>query len=138
MSSRAPAPASPPPAARRVAFTTPWFGPEEEERLRAALHARVAGDGPFGRKVEQRLAERLGVRRVLLTTSCTHALELALLALGIGPGDEVICPSFTFVSTANAVLRVGARPVRADARADRLRLDPAQVRPRLSPRALQL
>jgi dTDP-4-amino-4,6-dideoxygalactose transaminase len=60
--------------------------------------------------VEARLAEQLGVPRVLLTTSCTHAMELALLALGIGPGDEVVCPSFTFVSTANAVLRVGARP----------------------------
>ena len=56
----------------------------------------------------------LGGTRVLLTTSCTHALELALLALGIGPGHEVICPSFTFVSTANAILRVGARPVFAD------------------------
>ena len=61
-----------------------------------------------------RLAELLGAHRVLLTTSCTHAMELALLALGIGPGHEVICPSFTFVSTANAVLRVGARPVFAD------------------------
>src|SRR5262245_34474010 len=138
MSSRAPAPASPPPAARRVAFTTPWFGPEEEERLRAALHARVAGDGPFGRKVEQRLAERLGVRRVLLTTSCTHALELALLALGIGPGDEVICPSFTFVSTANAVLRVGARPVFAEIASDTLGLDPADVARRIGPRTAAL
>jgi dTDP-4-amino-4,6-dideoxygalactose transaminase len=76
----------------------------------------------------------LGVPRVLLTTSCTHALELALLALGIGPGHEVICPSFTFVSTANAVLRVGAQPVLADIEETSLGLDPAQAESRVSPR----
>lgn len=65
--------------------------------------------------------------RVLLTTSCTHALELALLALGVGPGHEVVCPSFTFVSTANAVLRVGARPVLADIDAATLGLDPERA-----------
>jgi dTDP-4-amino-4,6-dideoxygalactose transaminase len=76
----------------------------------------------------------LGVPRVLLTTSCTHALELALLALGIGPGDEVVCPAFTFVSTANAVLRVGARPVFADIEERTLGLDAADVERRLTPR----
>jgi dTDP-4-amino-4,6-dideoxygalactose transaminase len=84
--------------------------------------------------VEARLAERLGVARVLLTTSCTHALELALLALGVGPSQEVICPSFTFVSTANAILRVGARPVFADIEDRTLGLDPAEVEARLTPR----
>jgi dTDP-4-amino-4,6-dideoxygalactose transaminase len=78
------------------------------------------------------------VRRVLLTTSCTHALELALLALGIGQGQEVICPSFTFVSTANAVLRVGARPVFADIEERFLGLDPADVERRLTPRTAAL
>ena len=82
--------------------------------MREALAGQTSGDGPIGRRVEARLAELLGASRVLLTTSGTHALELALLALGIGPGQEVICPSFTFVSSANAVLRVGARPVFAD------------------------
>jgi dTDP-4-amino-4,6-dideoxygalactose transaminase len=76
--------------------------------------------------------------RVLLTTSCTHALELALLALGVGPGDEVLCPSFTFVSTANAALRVGARPVFADIEEETLGLDLADVERRLTPRTTVL
>ena len=88
--------------------------------------------------MEGRLAESLGVGRVLLTTSCTHALELALLALGIGPGDEVLVPSFTFVSTANAVLRVGARPVFADIEEPTLGLDPSDAEKRLTPRTRAL
>jgi dTDP-4-amino-4,6-dideoxygalactose transaminase len=88
--------------------------------------------------VEAQLAEKLGVRRVLLTTSCTHALELALLALGIGPGQDVLCPSFTFVSTANAILRVGARPVFADIEPATLGLDVADVERRLTPRTTAL
>jgi dTDP-4-amino-4,6-dideoxygalactose transaminase len=96
-----------------------------------ALGQRVSGDGPFGRRVEGRLAALLGTR-VLLTTSCTHALELALLALGIGPGQDVICPSFTFVSTANAVLRVGARPVFADIDEDTIGLSAKDTEARLT------
>lgn len=121
-------------AGKAIALTATWFGEEEVERLRAALAGRVAGDGPFGRAVERRLEAMLGAPRVLLTTSCTHALELALLALGVGPGQEVICPSFTFASTANAALRVGARPVFADIEETTLGLDPASVRGRLTPR----
>jgi dTDP-4-amino-4,6-dideoxygalactose transaminase len=77
--------------------------------------------------VEARLARLLGVPRVLLTTSCTHALELALETVGVGPGDEVVCPSFTFVSTANAILRAGARPVFADIEERTLGLDAANL-----------
>ena len=88
--------------------------------------------------MEARLAALLGVPRVLLTTSCTHALELALLALGVGPGQEVICPSFTFVSTANAILRVGAAPVLADIEESSLGLDPADAERRLSTRTAAL
>src|SRR5687767_5375906 len=80
----------------------------------------------------------LAGHRVLLTTSCTHALELALMALGIGPGDEVICPSFTFVSTANAILRVGARPVFADIDDTTLGLDCADVAKRITPETAAL
>jgi dTDP-4-amino-4,6-dideoxygalactose transaminase len=117
-----------------VAFSAPWFDATEEKRVLEALGGRIAGDGPFCRRVEERLARLLGARRVLLTTSCTHALELALLALGIGRGQEVICPSFTFVSTANAILRVGARPVFADIEDRTLGLDPGDLERRLSPR----
>jgi dTDP-4-amino-4,6-dideoxygalactose transaminase len=119
---------------RTVAYHVPWFDERELDAVRLALEGRVAGDGPFGRRVEQRLASTLDAERVLLTTSCTHAMELALLALGVGPGQEVVCPSFTFVSTANAVLRVGARPVFADIEDQTLGLDPADVERRISPR----
>jgi len=117
-----------------LSLSATWFDESELERVRQALAGRTAGDGPFCRRVEARLAEQLGVPRVLLTTSCTHALELALLALGIGPGQEVVCPSFTFVSTANAVLRVGAVPVLADIEETGLGLDPADTERRITPR----
>ncbi len=121
-----------------IPLTRPWFDEAERVRLLQALAGRVAGDGPFGRRVEQLLAERTGARRALLTTSCTHALELALLALGVGAGDEVIVPSFTFVSTANAVLRVGAQPVLADIEPVTLGLDPRDAEKRLSSRTRAL
>jgi dTDP-4-amino-4,6-dideoxygalactose transaminase len=126
------------PPADPIAFSRPWFDEREEAAVRAALSGHVSGDGPIGRRVEARLAAHLGATRVLLTTSGTHALELALLALGVGPGQEVICPSFTFVSSANAVLRVGARPVFADIEDRTLGLDPADVEPRVTPRTVAL
>ena len=121
-----------------VRFSHPWFDEREEKAVREALCGHVSGDGPIGRRVEARLAEQLGAHRALLTTSGTHALELALLALGIGPGQEVVCPSFTFVSSANAVLRVGARPVFADIEDRTLGLDPADVERRITPRTVAL
>jgi dTDP-4-amino-4,6-dideoxygalactose transaminase len=123
---------------RPIPLSAPWFDDREAKRIEEALAGRVAGDGPFCAKVEARLAEMLGVPRVLLTTSCTHALELALMTLGVGPGEEVICPSFTFVSTANAILRVGARPVFADIEEKTLGLDPAEVERRLTERTTVL
>jgi dTDP-4-amino-4,6-dideoxygalactose transaminase len=114
--------------------TKPWYGPLEAAQVAEALKGKTSGDGPYARSAERRLQDMLGVRRVLLTTSCTHALELGLLALGIGRGDEVVCPSFTFVSTANAVLRVGATPVLADIEETTLGLDVADLERRLTPR----
>ena len=114
-----------------IPLSASFFGDEEFSRLREALAGRTAGDGPFCSRVETRLAALLGVPRVLLTTSCTHALELALMALGVGPGQEVICPSFTFVSTANAALRVGAKPVFAEIDEETLGLDPSDVERRI-------
>lgn len=88
---------------------------------------KLAGDGEFTRRCEALLARELGVTRVLLTTSCTHALELAALLLDVGAGDDVVMPSFTFVSTANAFALRGARPVFVDIREDTLNLDEARL-----------
>src|SRR5512145_1656459 len=121
-----------------VALSVPWTGELERSKVVEALGRRLSGDGPFCRKVEERLEALLGVKRVLLTTSCTHPLALPLLALRIGPGQEVICPSFTFVSTANAILRVGARPVFADIEERTLGLDAQDVERRITPRTAAL
>ena len=83
----------------------------------------VSGNGRFTKLCHTLLEEVLGAPKILLTTSCTHALEMAALLLDIRPGDEVIVPSFTFVSTANAFVMRGARPVFVDIRPDTLNLD---------------
>jgi dTDP-4-amino-4,6-dideoxygalactose transaminase len=107
-----------------IAFNKPPFvGPELEYMKDAFARNHVSGDGHYGRRAEKILEEALGAKRVLLTTSCTHALEMSALLLDVGPGDEVIVPSFTFVSTVNAFVLRGATPVFADIRPDTLNLD---------------
>jgi dTDP-4-amino-4,6-dideoxygalactose transaminase len=88
---------------------------------------QIAGDQTYSRKCQKFLRDVTGSRSALVTTSCTHALEMAAILLGIGPGDEVIVPSFTFVSTANAFALHGARPVFADVRPDTLNLDETKL-----------
>ena len=95
-----------------------------QDALRSDVHS---GDGPFTQKCHAWLAQHLQAKRALLTTSCTHALEMTALLLELGPGDEVILPSFTFVSTANAYVLRGAKPVFADIREDTLNLDERQI-----------
>jgi dTDP-4-amino-4,6-dideoxygalactose transaminase len=95
---------------------------------------QIAGDQGYSRKCQALLEEVLGAPKVLLTTSCTHGLELAALLLEIGPGDEVIVPSFTFVSTANAFVLRGAHIRFADIRPDTLNLDENQIEPLISSR----
>ncbi|HVC98367.1 MAG TPA: dTDP-4-amino-4,6-dideoxygalactose transaminase, partial [Pirellulales bacterium] len=80
------------------------------------------------------LEERFGIHKVLMTPSCTAALEMAAMLCGLGPGDEVIMPSFTFVSTANAVVRLGAKPVFVDIRPDTLNIDDALIEDAITPR----
>jgi dTDP-4-amino-4,6-dideoxygalactose transaminase len=94
----------------------------------------ISGDGAYTRRCETLLGEALGVVRVVLTTSCTHALEMAALLLDIAPGDEVIVPSFTFVSTANAFALRGARPIFIDIRPDTLNLDESLLEKLITPR----
>lgn len=89
----------------------------------AMRQGHLCGNGRFTQKCEAMLQEMIGSRMALLTTSCTDALEMAAILLNIEPGDEVIVPSFTFVSTVNAFVLRGARPVFADIRLDTLNLD---------------
>jgi dTDP-4-amino-4,6-dideoxygalactose transaminase len=109
-------------------------GPEPEYLLQAVANGHLAGDGPFTGRCHALLQEALGVPRVLLTTSCTHALEMAALLLDVGPEHEVIVPSFTFVSTANAFALRGARLVFADIRPDTLNIDEQQLERLITPR----
>ena len=119
----------------RIPFNRPFLAGRELEYVRDAIASgQISAGGRFTARCEALLEEALPARRALLTTSCTHALELAALLLGVAPGDEVIVPSFTFVSTANAFVSHGARPVFVDVRRDTLNLDERLVEARLGPR----
>lgn len=122
-----PAPALAPIAAEIPFNRIAILGREMEYVTEAIRSGRCAGDGPFTHKCEHLLEELLGVSAVLLTTSCTHALEMAAILLEIQPGDEVIVPSYTFVSSINAFVLRGARPVFADVRPDTLNLDESKL-----------
>ncbi|MET7461364.1 dTDP-4-amino-4,6-dideoxygalactose transaminase [Nonomuraea sp. NPDC005501] len=111
-------------AVRTVPFSLPYVSERELDYVAEAVrNGRTSGDGPFTRRAAGLLAELTGARQALLTTSCTHALEMSALLLGLRPGDEVIVPSFTFMSTANAYALRGAVPVFADCRPDTLNID---------------
>lgn len=117
-----------------IPFNRPSFGPRETAHLQSAVEERhFSGDGAFTRRCNELLERSLGVSKALLTTSCTHALEMAALLLEIEPGDEVVVPSFTFVSTANAFALRGARPVFVDVRPDTLNLDERLLEGVISP-----
>jgi dTDP-4-amino-4,6-dideoxygalactose transaminase len=114
------------PASRfpRIDFNQPELTGKELIYIAQALeNAHISGDGRFTKLCQKLLEEELGVPRIFLTTSCTHALELAALLLDIQTGDEVIVPAFTFVSTVNAFVLRGARPVFCDIRPDSLNMD---------------
>lgn len=110
----------------RIPFNRPALTGRELEFIQEAIaNGQLSGDGLFGKRCETLLEEALGVERALLTTSGTHALELAALLLDVRPGDEVIVPAFTFVTTASAFALRGARIVFADVRPDTLNVDEA-------------
>lgn len=119
----------------RVDFNRPIIVGNELEYIRQAVeNSHISGDGIFTKKVHALLEQELGVPRALLTTSCTHALEMAAILLDIGPGDEVIIPDFTFVSTVNAFVLRGATPVFLDIRPDTLNLDESRLEAAITPR----
>ena len=111
-----------------IPFNRPALAGREMEYMQTALAAlHISGDGQFSRRCHALLEQMLPVPKALLTTSCTHALEMMALLLDIQPGDEVIVPDFTFVSTVNAFVLRGAQPVFGDIRPDTLNLDEARL-----------
>ena len=112
----------------------PYTGTEDRYIQEALKNRKLCGDGPFTKRCSRWMEEALSVRHAFLTTSCTHALEMAAVLTGIGEGDEVIMPSYTFVSTANAFVQRGARIVFTDIRPDTMNLDERLLEDAITPR----
>lgn len=111
----------------RIPWWQPSIGEAEYELVRGVLESGYINDGASTRELEARLAERLGAKHAVAVTSGTAALHLALVGLGVGPGDEVLVPDLTFIATANAVTLAGATPVPVDVEASTLNLDPERA-----------
>jgi len=117
----------------KVPFNKPCIVGKELDYIAEAIReGNIGGDGLFTEKCSQLLGDRLGVRDVLMTPSCTAALEMAAILCDLGPGDEVIVPSYTFVSTVNAFFLRGAKPVFVDIRPETLTLDERAIEPALT------
>lgn len=111
-----------------ICFNVPPFTGNEMKYMKEAVDAqKICGDGQFTRKCNRWIEEKTGTKKALLTTSCTHATELAALLADVKPGDEVIMPSFTFVSTADAFVLRGAVPVFVDIRPDTMNIDEKKI-----------
>ena len=117
-----------------IPITKPYLGEEEAQAAANAVRSGWITQGPVVAEFERLVAERLGIAHAVATSNCTTSLHLAMLGCGIGPGDEVIVPSFTFIATANAVLYAGAHPVFVDIDARTFNMDPAKVEAAITPR----
>ncbi|TSE31343.1 UDP-4-amino-4-deoxy-L-arabinose--oxoglutarate aminotransferase [Tepidimonas taiwanensis] len=119
---------------RNIPIAVPCIGQEEVEAVREVLMSGWLTQGPRVKAFERAFAVRHRVEHALATTSCTTALHLALASLGIGPGDEVVVPAFTWIATANVVTHLGATPVFADVCRDTYNIDAAQLSGLITPR----
>ena len=117
-----------------IAFNKPHLTGKELEYIEQALHTQTSGNGPFTKKCQDFLSQKYGFKKTLLTTSCTDALEISAILLDIRPGDEVIVPSYTFVSTANAFVLRGAKIVFADSSENHPNLDVPLLESLITPR----
>ena len=119
----------------RTTFNKPYMTGKETEYIRQAVESgKISGNGVFTKKCQQFFEEQYGFRKCLLTTSCTDALEMAAILADVGPGDEVIVPSYTFVSSALAFVRQGARIVFCDSCCDNPNIDPVEIEKLVTPR----
>jgi dTDP-4-amino-4,6-dideoxygalactose transaminase len=119
----------------RIPFNRPFIAGKELFYIaQAVTSGKIAGDGHFTKACAELLEREYGIQKVLLTPSCTAALEMAAILCNLEPGDEVILPSYTFVSTANAVCRLGCKPVFVDIRPDTLNLNEELIEDAITPR----
>jgi len=123
----------------QVPFNRPYFTGNELKYMKVVLDSlkhggHISGDGIYTKKVQDFFQTRFGAKKALMTTSCTTALELATLLLNLKPSDEVIVPSYTFSSTVNPVLLVGAKPIFADIQNDTLNIAPDEIRKKITPK----
>ncbi|GAB5521896.1 MAG: DegT/DnrJ/EryC1/StrS family aminotransferase [Rhodothermales bacterium] len=125
-------------AYRNVPITKVWYDAAEVEAVTKPIESGWVVQGPYVREFESRFSEFADATHAIACTSCTTALHVALDACGIGPGDEVIVPAFTWVATANAVLYAGATPVFCDIRLDTFNIDPDLVEDLITPRTKAL
>src|SRR5260370_19592895 len=121
-------------ARRNIPVARPSFGEEEEQALLTALRSGWVSQGPRVAEFERKFAEYVGAPHAVAVSSCTTALHLALLTAGIRPGDEVLCPSLSFIATANAIVYAGARPVFVDIEESTYNMAPAAMEDAITPR----
>ena len=119
---------------RTIPVARPCLGPEEEAAVTEVLRSGWITQGPRVAEFELRFAEYVRAEHAVAVSSCTAALHLALLACGVGPGDEVICPSLSFIATANCIVYRGARPAFVDIQPDTYNLDPERIAEAITPR----
>lgn len=117
-----------------IPITRPSIGPEEAQAAADAVLSGWLSQGPRVAEFEATIASYVGARHAIATSNCTTALHLALLVAGVGPGDEVVCPSFSFIATANAIMHAGATPVFVDIDPRTYNIDPALVEAAITPR----
>ena len=111
----------------KVPVARPYFGQEEEQAVAEVLRSGWVSQGPKVAEFERRFAEYVGAKHAVAVSSCTTALHLALIVSGIGPGDEVLCPSLSFIATANSIAYLGARPMFVDVDLETYNLDPGKI-----------
>ncbi len=118
-----------------IPFNRPPYTENEDQYVVASMHSnKMSGDGVFGKKCQSWFEQHLGCSKALLTPSCTHALEMSALLINVQPDDEVIMPSYTFVSTANAFVLRGAKIVFVDIRPDTMNLDETLIETAITPK----
>ncbi len=117
-----------------IPITKPYLGIEEAEAARVAVQSGWITQGPKVAEFERAMADYCGTAEAVAVSNCTTALHLALVALGVGPGDEVICPSMSFIATANSIRHAGATPVFADVDPQTYNLDPDATQAAITPR----